>query len=136
MGAGEEAIVRPDRVARPDKGPPARGRLSQWNGAELRSKGKFYSLIKEWRSASSRSRAHTLWGLGLLYRDLVSQLGRGRGRGRGTAVLLGGGVSAHGPPQPPSWIEVVCAAALYPARRAEASAQPFPTRNSGTQCEV
>ena len=122
----------------------------------FRSKGKLYSLIKEWRGSSECSRVQDLPGrpsAGLFGKDLVS--GEGGGVLASLAQLCCWGtcsqrllliavsdaaplrapLSAHGPPAP-SWI-TVCAQRLgtgplelkYPV-------QPLRTGNSGLKCRV
>ena len=108
----------------------------KWELVQLRSKGELYSPIREWRGASSGSRAHTLpdrrWA-GLLYRvlSLAGWVWSSPGSGAGVLLRAPDGsvacrVCAHGPlPLPPSWILALWAALLHTALRAEVSVQPF-----------
>lgn len=134
---------------------PVSFELIERDRVRFRSKGQFYSLIRDWRGESSRSRVHALpdrpWS-GLLYRVLLAGVGggaelsrvghwrrhryaagapgRGAGTGAGTGVGVGGAgsVSAHAGRH----LELRCRAQRFcPRSTNEVSAKPFVVGNSG-----
>lgn len=103
---------------------------TEWAWVWFRSKDEFSSLLKQWRNTSSLSRGPAVpTGCGRgCFIGSPQQGGWGQGGAlpgqaqpyrSGSRAQARSSVSAHG--RRPSWIEVVCAAALLPTPRAEAS---------------